>query len=339
MPVARLPRVLTTVLGAALLASTLATTMAAPVAADGGSTFVAMANEHRASRGIGPVALHSAIDRIAVERAVQISQAGGWNHDFDYIKRRFSELGVCWQSFGEIIAVNSTGSIDTFGQQWMNSDTHRAILLSESYPFTHAGGSRHQAGDRWYAAMIFVQLCGAPPPPPPAPAIAGFTDIGRSAFVDDIVWLVDAGITNGCADTLFCPRAAVLRDQMASFVARAQGLPATSTDFFSDDWFTSHQPDINRIAAARVTEGCGPARYCPRETISRAEMASFLARALALPSAGRDYFTDDEGSIHEDAINRLAAAGITTGCTATTYCPTSVVTREQMAAFLHRAFD
>jgi hypothetical protein len=67
-------------------------------------------------------------------------------------------------------------------------------------------------------------------------------------------------------------------------------------------------------------------------------MASFLVRAKGLPATGTDFFTDDEGSIHEDDINRLAASGITTGCSPGLYCPTREVTREEMAAFLHRAF-
>ena len=50
-------------------------------------------------------------------------------------------------------------------------------------------------------------------------------------------------------------------------------------------------------------------------------MATFLDRALDLPDATQDYFTDDNGSTHEDAINRVAEAGIASGCTATTFCP------------------
>ena len=41
-------------------------------------------------------------------------------------------------------------------------------------------------------------------------------------------------------------------------------------------------------------------------------------RALDLP-AGPDAFGDDEGSTHEDAINALAATGITQGCTTTNF--------------------
>ena len=42
-------------------------------------------------------------------------------------------------------------------------------------------------------------------------------------------------------------------------------------------------------------------------------------------------------STHEDAINRLADAGDRDGCASGRYCPTGPVSREQMAAFLHRA--
>jgi hypothetical protein len=67
-------------------------------------------------------------------------------------------------------------------------------------------------------------------------------------------------------------------------------------------------------------------------------MASFLARALKLPSTSTDYFTDDSGSPHQGDINRLAAAGITGGCAPGRFCPSANVTREQMAGFLNRGF-
>ena len=55
---------------------------------------------------------------------------------------------------------------------------------------------------------------------------------------------------------------------------------------------------------------------------------------------GGNAFTDGNNSIFEDDIAKLAAAGITRGCnppTNTNYCPSSPVTWEQMAAFVHRA--
>jgi type VII secretion-associated serine protease mycosin len=167
--------------------------------------------------------------------------------------------------------------------------------------------------------------------------LAGFEDTAGSHFVAEINWLAAEGITSGCSETRFCPTRAVTREQMASFVVRGVGLPASGVDAFTDDNSSIHEPAIDAIAAAGVSNGCGRGRFCPTWNVTRAQMASFLARALGLPAASTDYFSDDAGSIHEADINRVAAAGITIGCTAGSYCPDASVSREQMAAFLYRA--
>jgi type VII secretion-associated serine protease mycosin len=165
----------------------------------------------------------------------------------------------------------------------------------------------------------------------------GFGDVATSPFLADIIWLVDSGITSGCDVDRFCPKGSVTRGQMAAFLARAFALPGTSRDYFTDDDTSIFEGDINRLAAAAITGGCGGTRFCPASTVSRGQMAAFLVRAFDLPATTRDYFTDDETSIFEGDINRLAASGITGGCGGTSFCPGGVVTREQMAAFLHRA--
>jgi len=162
-------------------------------------------------------------------------------------------------------------------------------------------------------------------------------DWSASPFAADIAWAFDTGVTLGCAPELFCTNNPVSREQMASFLARALDLPPATADYFTDDGGSAHQDDINRVAEAGITQGCGGSRYCPRSGVTRAEMASFLARAYGLPPSTVDHFTDDVGNIHEAAINSIADAGITLGCGGTKYCPTEVVTRAQMAAFLHRA--
>jgi hypothetical protein len=169
----------------------------------------------------------------------------------------------------------------------------------------------------------------------------GFLDVTSSPFRGDIAWIRAAGITGGCSadQERYCPKANVTREQMASFLSRALELPATSRDFFTDDGTSAHEAAINRLAAAGITGGCQPGRFCPKGTVTREQMASFLARALHLPASSRDFYTDDNASPHEGDINRLANSGITGGCAPGRYCPRSVVTREQMAAFLHRAFD
>ena len=172
-----------------------------------------------------------------------------------------------------------------------------------------------------------------------APVTPGtpFTDIASSIFEGDIVWLYQSGITAGCSSTIFCPDEVVTRGQMAAFLDRALHLPKTTTDYFTDDSGTIFEMNINRLAASEITTGCSPTTFCPDDAVTRGQMAAFLDRALALPKTTTDFFTDDSGSIFEKSINRLASSGITTGCSATTFCPDDVVTRGQMAAFLHRA--
>lgn len=164
-----------------------------------------------------------------------------------------------------------------------------------------------------------------------------FSDIAASTFVDDINWLSYEGITGGCGGTKFCPKSAVSRVQMAQFLDRALGLPPTATDYFSDDDGITGEASINRLAEAGFTGGCATDLFCPSNPVTREQMAMFLDRAFELEDTAIDFFTDDTGRTGEVAINRLAAAGLTGGCGGGKYCPTASVTREQMAAFLHRA--
>ena len=124
---------------------------------------------------------------------------------------------------------------------------------------------------------------------------------------------------------------------MAAFLTRALGLPEAKEDSFDDDNGSAHEDSINRLANTGITSGCGPRTFCPHAQVTRAQMAAFLTRALGLPETGEDSFDDDNGSAHEDSINRLANTGITSGCGPRTFCPHAHVTRAQMAAFLHRA--
>ncbi len=112
---------------------------------------------------------------------------------------------------------------------------------------------------------------------------------------------------------------------------------------FVDDDGSVHEGYIEAIRAEGITYGCNPPlndHYCPDRDVTRGEMAAFLDRAVGLSDdGGKDWFKDDNNSPFEDSINKLAAAGITTGCSSTNYCPNDPVTRGQMAAFLTRAYD
>ena len=191
---------------------------------------------------------------------------------------------------------------------------------------------------------------GADEPSDPAPA--GFTDVdATSVHAKNIDALYAAEITTGCGtDPLqFCPGRAVTRAQMASFLARAfdlvevEQLPAGFVDVDSS---SVHAKNIDALFAAGITTGCGtdPLQFCPGRAVTRAQMASFLARAFDLVEVEQlpaGFVDVDSSSVHAKNIDALFAAGITTGCGTDRlqFCPGRAVTRAQMASFLARAFD
>ena len=171
-----------------------------------------------------------------------------------------------------------------------------------------------------------------------------FRDDDGSIFQPDIEWLAAAGFTNGCDwpyGDHYCPNQPVTRAEMATFLARALGLESIQGQGFLDVQNTAHAPNINAIANTGITLGCVPdgSRFCPEQPVTRAEMATFLARALGLESIAGQTFLDVGNTVHAPNINAIAAAGITLGCVpdGSLYCPQDSVARGQMAAFLHRA--
>lgn len=117
-----------------------------------------------------------------------------------------------------------------------------------------------------------------------------FTDDTQSIFHSDINAIARAEITRGCnppANTSYCAEAPVTRGQMASFLIRAMNKESArkGNNPFSDIGSSAHSDDIRRLAKLGITKGCNPpanTKFCPEAKISRAEMATFLARALDL---------------------------------------------------------
>jgi hypothetical protein len=184
-----------------------------------------------------------------------------------------------------------------------------------------------------------------------------FTDIAGSVHERAIRCLASAEITQGTSDPRrYAPRNAVTRGQLASFLARTYEQAtgerlADGPRRFRDTAGSVHARNIDALAAAGVIAGVGDGtRFAPNATVTRGQMASFLARTLDLlddgrvdrsfpPATDRDVFRDDDGSVHEDNIDRLAVQGVVQGRRDGTYGPQAGVTRDQLASFLARALD
>jgi hypothetical protein len=174
-----------------------------------------------------------------------------------------------------------------------------------------------------------------------------YDDMFGHVFQADIYWLGNTGITKGCNppdNYLFCPDEYVTRGQMAAFINRGFEFDDGDVEFVDDDG-SIFETDIERLAAAGITKGCNPPindHFCPDALVTRGQMAAFMTRTFELVDRGDSDFIDDDGSVFEADIERLAAAGITKGCNPPVndrFCPNDYVTRGQMAAFFHRGYE
>lgn len=114
---------------------------------------------------------------------------------------------------------------------------------------------------------------------------------------------------------------------------------------FQDIAGHTHEEGIDTLRRAAIGEGCDQYSlyFCPNDQAKRLDVAIVLARAARLPRPEAPYrldFADVPDSFpHASEIYALAEAGITVGCTETSFCPNKPVTRGQMARFLKRALD
>ena len=154
---------------------------------------------------------------------------------------------------------------------------------------------------RTFAVWMVRVLDGDEAPDFVDPAVGGrsrFADVGaderEALFIER---LAELGVTAGCKSEplRYCPETSVSRAQMASFLSRAFQLPPAAEAGFADVSADNvHRDNINGLSASGITAGCKsePKRYCPQQATTRAQMASFLARAMA--------WRDGEGSLQVD---------------------------------------
>jgi hypothetical protein len=220
----------------------------------------------------------------------------------------------------------------------------------------NAGGTVEADNGTWWSfTTTSAPSCTFDPYIPPS--TPSFVDVPETHWAWD--WIeryYSAGLTTGCAWVPggYCPGDLVTREQMAVFIMRAKNCgnytPAPVTGPVFSDVPASHWAAgfIRDFANEGITTGCAwvPGGYCPGDLVTREQMAVFVIRAThggtySPPAVTGPVFTDVPAS-HWAAtfIKQFHDEGITTGCAWVPggYCPGDLVTREQMAVFIGRAF-
>lgn len=303
---------------------------------DAEQRFVNLVNHERAERGLGTLTVSLQMVRVARDWSGQMDARGQLGHRPDL----GSSASGPWERLGE--NVGRTGhregesiaaAVDRLHAAFMASPGHRENVLGP-YNQVGVGVVVSTSGTLW-VTLNFLQG--------PVGAFPLFEDVGGNTHERAIerVWIGD--LASGCTFRRYCPGQEVTRAQMATFIARALGLRPAVTNRFDDvDPDSPHAGYIDALVQAGIVTGCDEDRFCPADPVSRAQTATFLARALGLAPQTMPEFVDVlPSSPHFGNVNAVAERAITAGCDTTgqRYCPDQPVRRDQMASYLSRAFD
>ncbi len=185
---------------------------------------------------------------------------------------------------------------------------------------------------------------------------AGMADVPFDHWAfDSIQACLDAGFVAGYPDSTYHPEGQVTRDQMAVFISRAVAggeehvppgpLHASFPDVSTDHWAFKY---VEYAKAMNVVVGYPPGLYRPDATLDRGQMAVFIARCLAggdgsVPDGPDsptfpDVTPTDASSWCYRHVEYIVAAGVAVGYPDGLYHPEHTCSRDQMAAYLARAF-
>jgi hypothetical protein len=174
--------------------------------------------------------------------------------------------------------------------------------------------------------------------------VALFEDVPQSSpHWAAIMSLAAMGVTNGCAPNAFCPQGVLTRAQAASFVARGLSLEGVAGTQFRDVRADSvHAPAINAMVQRGWLVGYPDGRFRPHERLTRAQLATLLARALDLPLDGRapnPYPDVTVSSTHGPGIVALASVGVRGNCGGGRFCPNDDAKRDSTASFVNMTLN
>lgn len=169
-------------------------------------------------------------------------------------------------------------------------------------------------------------------------SFAPFLDVDGHPEVLAISWAHAAGVVRGVDETTFDPDRPVNRAQLASFLVNTFDVPTPDpTGRFSDVAPDHpHARTIEALTRAGVISGYPDGTYRPNQTVTRAQTASLVLRAMAWDAQRTDRFADVGSGAHTGAIGALAEREIMPGCAPDRFCPGDEVPRATLAGILRR---
>ena len=196
------------------------------------------------------------------------------------------------------------------------------------------------------SALDGLTEVGGEPTPTPKPDYTNpFKDVTRTKYYyNPVLWGVGNGVVAGLTNDTFGPNVTCSRAQIVTFIWRAMGKPEASdtTCTFTDVKASSFYYKAMLWGVENgIVNGWNETTFAPDATCTRAEIVTFIWRALGKPEASNTEhpFTDVKaGKYYYNAMLWSVENGIAKGYAADKFAPAATVTRGETVTFLYRAF-
>ncbi len=160
-------------------------------------------------------------------------------------------------------------------------------------------------------------------------------------YYEPIYAAVVKGIASGTDENHFSPNATCTRAQAMTFIYHALNNPQAAkisqfSDVYAGKWYTDA---VNWAVGVGVTGGIGDGKFGTNDTCTRAQIVTFIWKALGCPDPGpAAQFSDvADGKWYTSAVSWAVNNGVTGGIGNGKFGPNEPCTRAQVVTFLYKA--
>ena len=141
-----------------------------------------------------------------------------------------------------------------------------------------------------------------------------FSDVTDGSQHDAVSWMANTDITTGTSPTTFAPDDTLTRAQAATFLHRLAGEPAAPAQNFVDVVAAWQQDAVSWMDHRGITTGTSPTTFAPDDTLTRAQLITFLYHYKNEPDVTINTSTPDcDGDAEPDPTSQGAFTAITAG--------------------------
>ena len=126
------------------------------------SSLVGWINNARVARGLVPLRPHSSLVSIAGLRASRMAATNTMSHTIaGNVGSQLSSYGVRWYRYGENIGWSTAGwssaSAKAIFSMWMNSPSHKALILSSRFNYIGVGLAYRSSNRKTFGSAVFAE--------------------------------------------------------------------------------------------------------------------------------------------------------------------------------------